>query len=71
MARAGVKAVSVYITDQQRDVLERAAMRENRSVSNFLLTLGLDKAEAMGIPKYSSSRRALAAKPARAGAGKD
>ena len=49
-------AVSVYITDKERDVLEKAAVRENRRVSNFLLTHVLDKAAELGAVRASGQR---------------
>ena len=56
MARPGVKAVSVYITDKERDILAKAAVRENRSVSNFLLTHALEKAAELGVVRASGQR---------------
>ena len=50
MAKTQRKPVSVYMTPAQWDAIEKAAMLENRSVSNLLLSLGLDKAEELGLP---------------------
>jgi len=56
MAKSLLKPVSVYMTPTQYAAIEKAAMLENRSVSNLLLTLGLDLAEAKGIaPKWKES----------------
>lgn len=44
-----LKPVSVYMTPSQYAGIEKAAMLDNRPVSNFLLTLGLERAEELGI----------------------
>lgn len=55
MARTNLKATSVYHNDAQGEALAKAAALENRSVSNFLLNLGLQKAEELGIPVYRTT----------------
>jgi uncharacterized protein (DUF1778 family) len=56
MARANLKAVSVYLTEEQADILAQAAASEHRSTSNFLLSHGLMAAEAAGFKVMSAHR---------------
>lgn len=50
MARSELKPITVYAsTDAQITTLEKAAGLDNRSLSNFLLTAGLEKAREMGV----------------------
>lgn len=53
MARGELITVSVYLPDEKtKRVLEKAAERENRSVSNYLMTAGLERArEKYGIER--------------------
>jgi hypothetical protein len=51
MARAKLKNVSVYATEDDVAVLTRAAELERRSLSNYLLTLGLQRAEELGVQR--------------------
>lgn len=62
MARTNLKTVSVYVTEEQADILARAAARETRSLSNYLLALGLEKAEELGVTiKGAAKKRAAGA----------
>jgi hypothetical protein len=65
MARTNLKALSVYLNEQQSKGLERAAALENRSVSNFLLTLGIQRAEELGITVYGPVAGERDKKPSR------
>lgn len=49
MARQRLKNVSVYATEEQADLLTRAAALEHRSLSNYLLRLGVERAEELGL----------------------
>jgi len=55
MARTNLDATSVYHNAAQGEALKKAAALENRSVSNFLLNLGIQKAAEMGIPVFNVS----------------
>jgi len=52
MARTDLNPISVYANDEQLSVLKKAAALEHRSLSNFLLTTGLEKARDMGIRPF-------------------
>lgn len=67
MADTDLNALSTYADDAQQEVLKKAAAAENRSLSNFLLTAGLDRAkEQHGIlsvgREVKSKKRAKARK---------
>lgn len=49
MARTNLKSVSVYLNEAQMKGLTKAAQLENRSVSNYLLNLGLERAVDLGV----------------------
>jgi uncharacterized protein (DUF1778 family) len=49
MTRNNLRMVPVYATEAQQAILKRAAAAEHRSLSNYLLRLGLERAEALGI----------------------
>lgn len=51
MPRVGLKTVSVYVTETQAEILRLAAEKRNRSLSNYLLDLGLTDAKELGIPE--------------------
>ena len=57
MARTNLRAISVYVDEDQLRVLTRTAAKDNRSLSNFLLTLGLEKAEEYGVSSSSPSTK--------------
>lgn len=59
MARTNLKPVSVYMTEEQWKTLTDAAALENRSLSNFLLTLGLQRAEEMGVTLRAKTKKAV------------
>ena len=56
MAKTNLKAVSVYMPDDVADKLTRASGLDRRSLSNFLLNAGIEKAEALGIKVFSKER---------------
>jgi uncharacterized protein (DUF1778 family) len=58
MPRTELKGISVYVTEAHKKVLEDAAALENRSVSNFLLDLGMRRATEMGLSIGISQARA-------------
>lgn len=45
MANTDLNAMSTYADDAQHEMLKKAAAMENRSLSNYLLTAGLDRAK--------------------------
>ncbi len=45
MADTDLNAVSTYADDAQMETLKKAAVLENRSLSNYLLTAGLTRAK--------------------------
>jgi uncharacterized protein (DUF1778 family) len=59
MPRQGykMKAVSVYATEEQAAALQAAADAENRSLSNFLLVEGLERAKELGYEPGKKSRK--------------
>lgn len=62
MPRPGhkLKMISVYATEEQAELLSKAAGQDNRSVSNFLLTLGIERAKELGVesvPPPKSKRK--------------
>lgn len=63
MANIDLNAVSTYADDAQLDVLKKAAGIENRSLSNYLLTCGLEVAarehgiRAFGLFSEKSARK--------------
>ena len=59
MTTTQLKPVSVYMTSGQFDIIEKLALRESRSVSNLLLTLALEKAEAAGILMTKKTKTVL------------
>lgn len=57
MARSDMITVSVYLPDETtKKVFEWAAELDNRSVSNFMVTAGLEKAPEMGVERKSIAR---------------
>ncbi len=44
MVRKELNAISTYADEEQLQVLKEAATRENRSLSNYMLTAGLARA---------------------------
>lgn len=62
MTKTGLVNLHVYANNDQKDALEQAAEKENRSLSNFLLNLGLQRALELGVnvpgygPKLVSSQ---------------
>jgi hypothetical protein len=51
LPRTAKKYVSVYLTEEQLQVLQKAAEEQHRSLSNYLLALGLERAaELQGKP---------------------
>jgi uncharacterized protein (DUF1778 family) len=44
-----IKMVAVYVTEEQKRKLEKAAALQHRSLSNYLLVNGLEKAEELGV----------------------
>jgi len=57
MPRVGLKTVSVYVTEEQAEILRRAAEARNRSLSNYLLDLGLSDAKELGIDGKRKGKR--------------
>lgn len=57
MARTKLNPISVYATDEQLKMLKRAADLEHRSLSNFLLSQGLEKAREMGILPFGLDKK--------------
>lgn len=49
--RHNLTTAVVYLNEQQKSVLQRAADRENRSLSNYLLTLGMSRAIELGLAR--------------------
>ena len=56
--RSKLATVPVYAQTSQKKVLDAAAKKENRSTSNFLLNLGLQRAKELGfeVPGYHTQR---------------
>lgn len=53
MPRASnLKMLAVYATEDQIDRLKKAAELEHRSLSNYLLVLGLERADELGVEKH-------------------
>lgn len=57
MAKTNLKPVSVYVTENEDAQLKRAAMLDNRSVSNYLLTAGLERAKKLGLEALATPQR--------------
>lgn len=55
MPRTNLKAVSVYATDEQMQLIQKAAENAMRPVSNYLLVLALEDAEKRGISVMGSA----------------
>lgn len=49
MSPKSLTAVHVYLSNDQKAALEKAAAKENRSLSNYLLNLGVRRAMELGI----------------------
>jgi uncharacterized protein (DUF1778 family) len=50
LPRTAKKYVSVYLTEEQLQVLQKAAEEQHRSLSNYLLALGLERAAELSKP---------------------
>lgn len=48
---SGLEQLSVYATEEEKAIIDLLAEMENRSVSNLLKTLALQKAREKGIVK--------------------
>lgn len=49
MPREKLSYITVYASKSEITALQRAAERERRSLSNFVLMAGLQKAESVGV----------------------
>lgn len=49
MKGVNLEPISVYVRPDEKVILNRLAVMENRSVSNMLLWLALERAKAQGI----------------------
>lgn len=58
MGRTNLKTLSVYVTEEQYDLLSKAAAKDRRSLSNFLLSEGLERAEELGVATSGQVHRA-------------
>jgi uncharacterized protein (DUF1778 family) len=56
-----IKMIAVYATEDQKEIVDRTAQRVNRSTSNFLLSLALEKAEELGITIKGAAKKKKAA----------
>lgn len=57
--------VTVYMTATEKKKLEDAAQKDNRSLSNFLLKTGEQKAEELGVGSRGGRSRSSAASVSR------
>jgi uncharacterized protein (DUF1778 family) len=55
LPRTAKKYVSVYLTEEQLELLHKAAEEQHRSLSNYLLALGLERAAELQSKSTKSS----------------
>jgi uncharacterized protein (DUF1778 family) len=53
--KTNLTTIAVYANVTQKEMLEMAAARDNRSLSNFLLTLGMRRADELGVTYQNPS----------------
>lgn len=52
MAKTRLNKVSIYLSDAEKDVIQEAALRVGRSMSNFVVRSGMHRARDVGIQSY-------------------